>query len=58
MLRNETIYPDAEAFIPERFLTGGESQKNAEKHLEATWGFGRRLEIIMIYGGSRYPTLF
>lgn len=41
MTRNEEVYPEPEVFNPDRFLHP--SNQRAHEHLEAVWGFGRRV---------------
>ena len=41
MTRNERVYPDPEKFNPDRFLDL--SNQEAHEHVEAVWGFGRRI---------------
>ena len=41
MTRNEGVYPEPEVFNPDRFLHP--SSQRAHEHLEAVWGFGRRV---------------
>jgi len=41
MTRNEEVYPEPEVFNPDRFLHP--SSQSAHEHLEAVWGFGRRV---------------
>jgi hypothetical protein len=42
MTRNEEIYPDAEAFKPERFIKNGALSKEVRDPREFVFGFGRR----------------
>ena len=44
MLHNETDYPDAFRFKPERFLRTGDSPA-AKDPAEVAFGFGRRLDL-------------
>jgi cytochrome P450 len=39
--RNEEVYPEPEVFNPDRFLHP--SSQQAHEHLEALWGYGRRI---------------
>lgn len=41
MTRNGEVYPEPEVFNPDRFLHP--SNQRAHEHLEAVWGFGRRV---------------
>lgn len=41
MTRNEEVYPEPEVFNPDRFLHP--SSERAHEHVEAVWGFGRRV---------------
>lgn len=40
-MRNEKVYPEPEVFNPDRFLDPSSGQ--AHEHVEAVWGFGRRV---------------
>jgi hypothetical protein len=42
MTRDEEIYPDAEAFKPERFIKNGALNKEIRDPREFVFGFGRR----------------
>lgn len=39
--RNEEVYPEPEVFNPDRFSHS--SSQEAREHVEAVWGFGRRI---------------
>ena len=39
--RNEEVYPEPEVFNPDRFVCP--SSQRVHEHLEAVWGFGRRI---------------
>ena len=41
MMRNEEVYPEPEVFNPDRFSHPSSTQ--AHEHVEAVWGFGRRI---------------
>jgi cytochrome P450 len=42
MTRNEEMYPDAEAFKPERFIKNGALNKEIRDPRDIIFGFGRR----------------
>lgn len=45
MYRDETVFPDPEAFDPERFIGSSPEADKARDVMKVVWGWGRRFVI-------------